>query len=189
MAPLPEDAFPASASTPGQARSRAIYAAVEATLREYTWWQHYAELRAQALDWRKAAWVAWQSTPRAGREPATLEALADLLGVNVRTMRGWQQRHPELRELVAAFQMAPLVEHRADVVAALIASASAPSYQNSADRRLFFQLTGDLEEKSQQRLVGSDEEPPVRVYLPDNGRDGREERDPAAAGATGAVAE
>lgn len=182
---LPEDAFPAAESVPGQRRSREIYAAVEGTLRTYTWWPRYLELRALKLDWRKAAWVAWMATPAAGREPATQSALADLLGINDRTIRGWRQRQPDLDQIVAAYQLAPLVEHRADVVGALIASASTPAPQHSADRKLFFQLTGDLEEKAQQRLVGSDSEPPLHIYLPDNGRDTDH---PTPAGSTDDVA-
>lgn len=138
-------------------------AAVRAWLRAQPWYEDYRDLRAQKLDWRKAAWVAWQATPKRDREPKTLTELADLLGVADRTMRGWATKNPALPALVAKMQMAPLFEHRRDIIEALILSATNPAAQNSADRRLFFQMTGDLEEKSQQRLVGSDEEPPIYV--------------------------
>lgn len=181
---LPEDAFPAAVGVPGQARSREIYARIEASLKEYAWYEEYLNLRAMRLDWRKAAFVAWSATPKSDRTPPTLGALADLLGVNDRTMRGWVQRQPELVQLVAQFQLAPLLQHRRDVVDALVTSASTPAAANSADRKLFFQMTGDLEEKSQQRLVGSDEEPPI-IILPAK----REESDgdPAPAGTAGSV--
>ena len=162
---LPEDAFPAPAGVPGQLRSREIYAAIEAQLATQPWFEEYQALRARKLDWRKAAWVAWSSTPKLDRAPATLAEFANLIGVNERTVRAWVQRQPELRELVAQMQLAPLMAYRRDVVQALIASAASPAAANSADRKLFFQMTGDLEEKSQQRLVGSDEEPPI-IILP-----------------------
>jgi len=162
---LPEDAFPASARVPGQAKSREIFRDVEEQLSEQPWYEEYQELRAQKLDWRKAAYVAWLATPKIGREPATIADLANLLGINDRTIRGWVQRQPELKELARQMQMAPLMAYRSDVVGALIAAASVPAPTHSADRRLFFQLTGDLEEKSQQRLVGSTEEPPI-IILP-----------------------
>lgn len=162
---LPGDAFPASVAVPGQAHSREIYAQIEASLAGFAWFEDYQALRAQKLDWRKAAWVAWSATPKNAREPETLAGLANLLGVNDRTMRGWVQRQPELLDLVAQFQLAPLLMYRRDVVEALIASAATPAPANAPDRRLFFQMTGDLEEKSQQRHVGSDEEPPI-IILP-----------------------
>ena len=180
-----EGAFPASAHVPGQARSREVYEAVSGRLSAMPWYEDYLELRSMKLDWRKAAYVAWASSPGREREPATQGELASMLGLSSdRTIRGWREKQPELDELVAMAQMAPLVKHRRDVVEALVAAASNPAGANSSDRRLFFALTGDLEEKSQQRIVGSETEPGVHIYIPSNGRD-----DPAAGGAADGVSE
>ena len=180
-----EGAFPASAHVPGQARSREVFEQGRGRLSGMPWYEDYLELRSMKLDWRKAAYVAWASSPGREREPATQGELASMLGLSSdRTIRGWREKQPELDELVAMAQMAPLVKHRRDVVEALVAAASNPAPANSSDRRLFFALTGDLEEKSQQRIVGSETEPGVHIYIPSNGRD-----DPAAGGAADGVSE
>lgn len=157
--------FPASESTPGQKASRAAYAALETRLKEYNWFGDYESLRSKGLDWRKAMAVAWRASRGFNRQPATQTELASLMGLKSdRTIRKWFEDSPELEELVGVMQAAPLFSHRRDVIEALVTSASTPAAQNSADRRLFFQMTGDLEEKSQHRFVGSEEEP-VRVQV------------------------
>lgn len=40
-------------------------------------------------DWRHVAVMDWLVTPPRAREPKSRQALADKLGVDVRTMRGW----------------------------------------------------------------------------------------------------
>lgn len=118
------------------------------------------ELRGHGLDWRKAMAVAWKASPGRNREPATQAELASLMGLKSdRTIREWFEKDPSLDDLVATFQASPLFKHRRDVIIALIESAATNAPANSADRKLFFQLTGDLEEKSQQRLVGPGEGP------------------------------
>lgn len=115
------------------------------------------------LDWRKAMVVAWRASSGLNRKPETQAKLAALMGLKSdRTIRKWFEESPELEELVATVQAGPLFQHRRDVIVALVASACTEAPANAADRRLFFQLTGDLEEKSQHRLVGSGSEP-VRV--------------------------
>jgi hypothetical protein len=134
-------------------------------LKDYNWFGDYEELRSKGLDWRKAMAVAWRASKGLNRQPATQTELASLMGLKSdRTIRKWFEDSPELEELVGVMQAAPLFRHRRDVIEALVASASTEAPQNAADRRLFFQLTGDLEEKSQHRLVGSEEEP-VRVQM------------------------
>lgn len=158
-----ETLFPASAAVPGQKASRAAYAQVAARMQGFDWFGEYQELRSMGLDWRKAVAVAWRASSGLNRKPATQAELALLMGLKSdRTIRKWFEESPELEELVATVQAAPLFQHRRDVIKALVASASTEAPANAADRRLFFQLTGDLEEKSQHRLVGSDAEP-VRV--------------------------
>jgi hypothetical protein len=48
-------------------------------------------------DWRHVAVMDWLVTAPRAREPRTRQGLADKLGVDVRTMRGWID-HPQFRE-------------------------------------------------------------------------------------------
>jgi hypothetical protein len=152
--------FPANERTPGQSASRQAWAAIQAAIKDLPWYTDFLELRGYGLDWRKAMAVAWKASPGRNREPATQAGLASMMGLKSdRTIREWFEKQPDLDELVSTFQASPLFQHRRDVIQALVDSASNPAPTNSADRKLFFQLTGDLEEKSQQRLVGPGEGP------------------------------
>jgi hypothetical protein len=48
-------------------------------------------------DWRKVKVMEWLTTPVPEREPSSRQKLADLLGVDVRTVRGWTE-HPQFVE-------------------------------------------------------------------------------------------
>jgi hypothetical protein len=48
-------------------------------------------------DWRHVAVMDWLVTAPKARQPKTRQALADQLGVDVRTMRAWTD-HPQFRE-------------------------------------------------------------------------------------------
>lgn len=158
---MPADTlFPAGENVPGQRASRQAWQAIEAAIKDKAWYAEFQELRAYGLDWRKAMAVAWKSSAGLNREPGTQAELASLMGLKSdRTIREWFEKDPALEELVATFQAAPLFKYRRDVIVALIESAGTHAPANAADRRLFFQLTGDLEEKSQQRFVGPDDGP------------------------------
>jgi hypothetical protein len=152
--------FPANERTPGQPASRQAWAAIQDAIKELPWYSDFLELRGYGLDWRKAMAVAWKASPGRNREPATQAGLASMMGLKSdRTIREWFEKQPDLEELVATFQASPLFQHRRDVIEALVESASNAEAAHSGDRKLFFQLTGDLEEKSQQRLVGPGEGP------------------------------
>jgi hypothetical protein len=152
--------FPASEQTPGQSASRAAWAEIQGALRTFEWWSEFEELRALGLDWRKAVAVAWRASRGLNRLPATQAELASMMGLKSdRTLRKWFEDQPDLEDLVAAFQAGPLLKHRRDVIEALVVSASNVEATHASDRKLFFQLTGDLEEKSQQRLVGPEDGP------------------------------
>lgn len=171
-----ETLFPAAPGVPGQQASRQAWETIRDGLTQFEWWAEFEELRAYGLDWRKAMAVAWRASKGLNRQPATQGELASLMGLKSdRTIRKWFEDRPELEELVAAFQAGPLLKHRRDVMEALVESASVPEAAHSSDRKLFFQLTGDLEEKTQQRLVGSDDAP--IIILPGK----REAADDAAA--------
>lgn len=155
-----ESLFPASEATPGQSASRQAWEQMRQALSTFAWWPEFEELRALGLDWRKAVAVAWRASKGLNREPATQRELASLMGLkNDRTIRKWFEDDPALDALVMTFQASPLLSHRRDVIEALVESASTPEATHASDRKLFFQLTGDLEEKSQQRLVGPEDGP------------------------------
>lgn len=109
------------------------------------WTEDYLHLRESGWPWRVAAYIAWASSPKRGRWPENVEALAgEVLGLSSpRVIYTWRKKNPGIDELVALMQAAPLLEHRADVIGALVASASDPDHRSNPDRKLYLELTGD----------------------------------------------
>jgi hypothetical protein len=105
-------------------------------------------LRAEGWDWRKAAYIAWAASPMHKRWPSTQRDLAmQVLGLHSdKTIRNWREKNPAIDDRVGRLQTEPLFRHRRDVIDALIASAASADTAGNADRKLFFQLTGDLEQ-------------------------------------------
>jgi sirohydrochlorin ferrochelatase len=60
-----------------------------------------------------------------------------------RVIRIWKQQHPEMEEMIATLQAAPLLRHRRDVFEALAASAATPDPRHHADRKLALEMLGD----------------------------------------------
>lgn len=139
-------AFPASESTPGQAESRQARRAFLDKSKKCPWLQEYLQLRLEGWDWRKAAYIAWAASPIKGRWPENQQNLAEeILGLHSdRTIRTWREKNPEIDERVARLQVEPLMQHRRDVVMALIDSAKKIGKSGAPDRRTYFTLTGDL---------------------------------------------
>jgi len=83
---------------------------------------------------------------QAGRRwPKNQDELArQVLGLTSdRQIYVWRGRNPAIDEVIAAFQAAPLYEHRADIYDALIKSATNPDYKNHNDRELALKMLGD----------------------------------------------
>lgn len=158
-------AFPASAATPGQQESRSAYRRFVDKLREYLWADDYLELREQGLDWRKAVYVAWASLPAVKRQPPTQRDLAvEVLGLRgAHTISKWKRKFPELDDLIAERQAAPLLKYRADVFEALGQTASMVDPRAATDRKLFLTLTGDYRERVAVGVSGNEEGEPVEV--------------------------
>lgn len=146
MSDDPTTAFPASESTPGQAASRTARQAFLERCESFSWWREYMELRAEGWDWRKAAYIAWAASPAKTRTPATQEELAtQVLGMkSSRTIRNWRKKDPTIDKRVSSLLVEPMMEHRADVIQALLNSASDPQPKSASDRRTFFQIVGML---------------------------------------------
>jgi len=109
------------------------------------WFARYAELRSAGWSWRVACYIAWASCPRKSRSPETQEELAtNVLGLTSdRQIWTWRVKNPAIDETVALFQAAPLFEHRADIMDALITSASTKDYKNFQDRKMALEMMGD----------------------------------------------
>jgi len=166
-----DELFPASEQTPGQDVSRAQYATVREQLQRYAWYATYLELRAEELtladgrkrklDWRKAVYVAWASTPARDRQPATQEELATrILGLrSAHTISAWKRDFPDLETLIIKQQAAPLFNHRADIYDALVQVASMVDPKAAADRKLALELLGDYKPRKALEVSGEDGEP------------------------------
>lgn len=111
------------------------------------WFGEYEELIEAGWGHRVAVYIAWAACPKGKRAPKTISALAQVLGLNSpRQIYEWRKQNPVIDETVSLMQAAPLFAHRADVIQALVDSAKTPDYKNAPDRRLYFNLTGDLDE-------------------------------------------
>lgn len=113
------------------------------------WLDEYRTLREDGWPWRVAAYIAWAASPRrvgeVERWPGTLQQLAtDVLGLRTsRMIRKWRQKNPAIDEAVARLQVQPLVLHRGEIINALVASATDPSYRSHNDRKLALEMLGD----------------------------------------------
>jgi len=129
------------------------------------WLDDYLELTKGGWPWRVAAYIAWASSPRAGREPKTQDELARFhLGLNSdRAVATWRRRNPAIDETVRIFQAGPLFKHRAEIFTALVAVAVKPEYKSHNDRKLAFELMGDhvptskLQAEMKRRGIGVDD--------------------------------
>ena len=120
----------------------------------YSAWHRELEglMRDGRWKWREAAYILWASMPNP-RIPKTERAFAqEVLGLtSARQIRRWKSDREKGARLQRAIkrQTLQLLSHaRADVVKALVVSASAEDYRNFRDRELFLKLTGDYVPKS-----------------------------------------
>jgi len=109
------------------------------------WYETYQELVNSKWPWRVACYVAWASSPKRDRWPKTQAELAtEVLGLTSdRAIHNWRQKSPDIDAAISLLQSAPMLEHRADVFAALVESASNPDHRSNPDRKLFYEMTGD----------------------------------------------
>ncbi len=64
--------------------------------------QDYQMLRDQCWPWRVAAYIAWASSPRVGRQPHTqMELAKQILGLTSdRVINTWRKKNPAIDEIV-----------------------------------------------------------------------------------------
>lgn len=73
----------------------------EDRFRDAPWWNVYFELRQAGWKWRHAAYIAWVTTPKNLRWPATLEEFAqDYLEVTSRVTRKWRLKNARLNQTI-----------------------------------------------------------------------------------------
>ena len=120
------------------------------------WLGDYLKLREMGWPWRVAAYIAWAASPRIGRWPKSLAELADkVLGLrSPRVIYTWREKYPSINSVVAVMQAAPLLEHKRDVIEALVQMASDPDYKTFNDRKLFLEMVGLYTPKSKLELEG-----------------------------------
>lgn len=106
------------------------------------WLDESLELIKGGWPWRVAAYIAWASSPRVGRDPKTQDELArQHLGLTSdRAISTWRKRNPAIDEMVRVMQAAPLFKHRAEIFTALVAVAAKPEYKSHNDRELALEL-------------------------------------------------
>jgi len=113
------------------------------------WFEQYAQLLDAGWPWRVACYIAWAASPKKGRWPKTQEELANqVLGLTSdRVIGTWRKKNANIDTMISILQAAPLMDHRADVIRALVQSATTPSGRNFQDRRMYLEITGDYTPK------------------------------------------
>jgi hypothetical protein len=118
------------------------------------WYEEYVKLLEGGWPWRVACYMAWASSPKKGRWPETAEKLAsEVLGLSgPRVIYQWRKRNPAIDETTMMLQAAPLFQHRADIMKALIESATTEGYRGFHDRRLALEMLGDYTPRSELKV-------------------------------------
>jgi len=131
-----------SERTAAQLRAEEARKMFEARHGEQPWMDEYWELLGEGWDWRKAVYIVWASLPSEGRWPATQRELAtQVLGLSSdRVIRDWRANNPALDQRVKGLTVSALEKARADIVAALIESASNPNPRCTTDRRMALEI-------------------------------------------------
>ena len=111
------------------------------------WLSDYWQLIEGGWPWRVAAFIAWASSPRKDRRPATQDELATKhLGLTSdRAISTWCKRNPAIIEMIALLQAAPLFQHRADAFDSLVKGMlqSGGDYKFFNHLKLFMEMSGD----------------------------------------------
>ena len=124
------------------------------TAEQFSWWDTYQQLLNSKWPWRIACFVAWASSPKLNRWPKTQDEFAQkVLGLTSdRVIATWRKKSPDIDGAISLLQSATMLEHRADVIKALVESASSKDHRSNPDRKLFFEMTGDYIPRSRVDL-------------------------------------
>jgi len=123
-------------------------------MEQFSWWETYQQLLNSKWPWRIACFVAWASSPKLNRWPKTQDEFAQkVLGLTSdRVIATWRKKSPDIDGAISLLQSATMLEHRADVIKALVESASNSDHRSNPDRKLFFEMTGDYVPRSRVDL-------------------------------------
>jgi hypothetical protein len=121
------------------------------------WFEDYMMLIEQGWPWRVAAYMAWASVPRSGRQPQFLKDLAEkYLGLtSPRVINNWRRKYPSIDTIVSMMASKAIYEHRSDFYKALAEVASQPDYKSFNHLKLALELLGDYTPKSRLQVSGT----------------------------------
>jgi hypothetical protein len=102
--------------------------------------------RKEARD-LKMQFGMWLAMPKDVRDPRDQKDFAVKLGVEPETLARWR-KDPVVQEAMKNAQNVFLGQHRWEVLQATVEKAKSGSFQ---DRRLYFQLTGDLSKQVEEK--------------------------------------
>lgn len=115
---------------------------------DYPWVGDYLALLQEGWYWRDACYIAWKGTPKAFRNPETLDDLAKLIGfTSRRSITSRLATNPAIRVRAAKQVAATAFDAVDEVWQALIDSASDRNYKSHPDRKLFMEMTGQYTPK------------------------------------------
>ncbi len=104
------------------------------------WSRDYLDLVEAGWKWEKAAYIAWASAPKKLRKPEFLYQFAELIGANRKTIYRWKEDFA-MNMIIRERILSPLLDHRRDVIDALVESATNPDARNYSDRKMFLEIT------------------------------------------------
>lgn len=133
------------ANTEAKLRSDEARKIFETTGEYGEWLDDYFRLIAEGWPWRVAVYIIWASLPTDRRQPRTQQALAtEVLGLaSDRRIRQWRAQNPAIDTRIRALQVSALAKNRAQIIGALIESASNPDPRASSDRKMALEMLGD----------------------------------------------
>jgi len=115
--------------------------------------EDYFRLLEGGWPWRQAAYIAWASSPKDGRQPKTQKELArEHLGLSDdRVISTWRSKNEAILDMIAFLQAAPLWEHRSDQFRALAegANKAGQDYKYFNHLKLAMEMRGDYVPKSE----------------------------------------
>lgn len=114
------------------------------------WAETYHWMLESSIPWKIAAFVAWSTTIKKYRWPKTLDELAvEVLGLNsARQIFEWRRKYPYIDQMIADLQASAYLEYIPGAIHASGEVASRPDYKSTAERRLLYEATHIIENKS-----------------------------------------
>jgi hypothetical protein len=118
--------------------------------------RNYNRLLKAGVPFRIALYITWVTIPTKYRWPETLEELATkLMGLTSdRAIYTWRGKYPYIDHMIADLQSEEFLEFRPGAIAAMGQVISEPTSRSTQERRLYYELMGDLEKKVSLSMPG-----------------------------------